>query len=294
MSSQTAILFQKNNFESSLLSSLKGLKESGEFHDVTLISQEGKDISAHKIVLAAGSPVLRSMMKKLRNMIPMVYLNGVSFGQLCAIRDFLYLGEATINEEMVPGFLEVSNNLNIEGLSDISENDDLNQDRKADIVNEQPNIVDNFTSDADLNHDRQVNTVNEDSSIGDNITSEADFNQERWFDTVNDISSFAGKYTRGPDAKLDAELLEKKATIVNPSWPVSGNFDSFLIKGSIGWKCTLCGKESGNKVNLRNHVRTNHSDEFPCDKCGKILDSRESLRRHKRDACKQAKKVYYF
>ena len=277
---------------SSLLSSLKVLKESDEFHDVTLISQEGKDISAHKIVLAAGSPVLRSMMKKLRNMIPMVYLNGVSFGQLCAILDFLYLYKATISEVMVPGFLEVANNFNIEGLSGISEKDDLNQDRKVDIVNYESNIVDNFTSDADLNHDRQADTVNEDSSIGDDITSEADFNQGGRFDTVNAISSFAGKYTRDPDAKLDADLLEKKATIVNPSRPVSGNFDSFLVKGSIGWKCTLCGKESGNKANLRSHVRANHSDEFPCDKCGKILNSRESLRRHKRDACKQAKKVY--
>lgn len=69
---------------------------SGDRHvDVTLACDDGSVIRAHRVVLAAASPLLASL---LRNpaLDHVVHLSGVRKPQLTHLLEFLYNGEALI------------------------------------------------------------------------------------------------------------------------------------------------------------------------------------------------------
>ena len=51
-----------NDFQSNISKSFGKLKNEQEFFDVTLISEDQKQVSAHKLVLSACSPYFRTIL----------------------------------------------------------------------------------------------------------------------------------------------------------------------------------------------------------------------------------------
>ena len=59
-SSQNAYRLKWNDFEPNIITSAFGsIREDGELFDVTLVARGGRSIKAHKMVLAACSPLFR-------------------------------------------------------------------------------------------------------------------------------------------------------------------------------------------------------------------------------------------
>lgn len=78
---------------------------SGDRHvDVTLACDDGSVVKAHRVVLAAASPLLASL---LRNpaLDHVVHLSGVRKTQLNHLLEFLYNGEALIPVRLFRGIL---------------------------------------------------------------------------------------------------------------------------------------------------------------------------------------------
>ena len=65
------------------------LKRSKHFCDVTLACEEGDVFSAHKIILAASSPVLNGILLSNQHSNPFIYMKGVKSNDLLAILDFV-------------------------------------------------------------------------------------------------------------------------------------------------------------------------------------------------------------
>jgi len=62
-------------------------------------------------------------------------------------------------------------------------------------------------------------------------------------------------------------------------------FQEYISKSdqSSGWKCTICGKESAQKVNLVKHVESVHFPDlfsYECKYCGKSFNAKNSLYAH--------------
>merc|ERR1712115_209208 len=105
-----------NDFQSSLSQSFSVLREESDFYDVTLVSDDLTQISAHKLVLSASSQLFKSILKKNPHSHPLLYLSGVDSSSLGFVMDYIYQGEVQIYQNELDNFLEVAEKLKIQGL----------------------------------------------------------------------------------------------------------------------------------------------------------------------------------
>ena len=91
---------------------------SGEFTDVTLVTDDKQQIKAHRNILSAASPVFKSIFQlDSSNANPVIYLRGIQHSEIESIMQFIYFGEARLYEQRMSEFLMVSKNLQIKDLS---------------------------------------------------------------------------------------------------------------------------------------------------------------------------------
>ena len=97
-----------NDFKTNVTSSFRKLRDSEDFYDVTLVSDDQKQISAHKIVLSASSEYFKNVLKRNKHSHPLLCLNGVNSNELNSILDFIYNGELQIYQENLDDFLQIA------------------------------------------------------------------------------------------------------------------------------------------------------------------------------------------
>ena len=97
---------------------LHTMRKFDEFTDVTLICDDQREIHAHKVVLSACSPVLKAILQRKDNGVPIVYLKGIQFPEMESILQFIYLGQTTVEQQRITSFLDVAKNLEIKELSE--------------------------------------------------------------------------------------------------------------------------------------------------------------------------------
>ena len=100
------------------------------FNDVTLVSDDYKQFPAHKVILSAGSTVLRKLLLiNSSSQNPVLYLKGMRNEELRTVLQFLYLGEARIPEDRVNDFMKAAQDLE---LKDFSYNNSSQQQQPVD------------------------------------------------------------------------------------------------------------------------------------------------------------------
>ena len=105
------------NFQQNISSAFRELRSDNDFSDVTLACKDGFQVSAHKVILASSSPFFMNILKMNKNPHPLIYMRGLKSEDLVAIVDFLYYGEAEIEQENLDTFLAVAEELKISGLT---------------------------------------------------------------------------------------------------------------------------------------------------------------------------------
>ena len=110
------LCLQWNDFQDNVKSSFGNLRDCTDFNDVTLACEDGQQIEAHKVILAASSPFFKALLKKNRHSHPLIYMRGMKSVDLVAIVDFLYYGEANIFQEDLDSFLSIAEELQLKGL----------------------------------------------------------------------------------------------------------------------------------------------------------------------------------
>ena len=79
-----------SDFQENLRTAFVELRNDNDFTDVTLACVDGKQLEAHKVILATSSPFFQNLLGKNKHAHPMVYLKGMKSDDLVAILDFLY------------------------------------------------------------------------------------------------------------------------------------------------------------------------------------------------------------
>ena len=95
---------------------MKELMMNEEFADVTLVTEDKKQIRANKSVLRTCSPVFEEILKREQNSSPIIYLRGIQYSEMESIIQFIYLGQATLYEERKNDFFAVAKLLEIKDL----------------------------------------------------------------------------------------------------------------------------------------------------------------------------------
>ena len=106
-----------NDFQDKVSQNFSLLRSEEEFFDVSLVSDDQKMMSAHKLVLSASSPYFKHILTNNKHSHPLLCLDGVSSGELQFVLDYIYHGEVQIHEEQLDRFLEVAKKLKLEGLT---------------------------------------------------------------------------------------------------------------------------------------------------------------------------------
>ena len=117
------LCLQWNDFKDNVNSVFKNLREDKNFSDVTLACEDGQQVAAHKVILAASSPFFQKLLRQNKHPNPLIYMRGIKSDDLLAIVDFLYSGEANVYQENLDSFLAIAEELQLKGLTGKSEND---------------------------------------------------------------------------------------------------------------------------------------------------------------------------
>lgn len=107
-----------NDFQSSILSSFRHLRDEEDFVDVT-IACEARSFTAHKVVLSACSPYFRKLLKANPCEHPIVILRDVRSEDIESLLRFMYNGEVHIGQDQLSDFLKTAQLLQVRGLADV-------------------------------------------------------------------------------------------------------------------------------------------------------------------------------
>ena len=104
------------NYSDHLKNMMKELMLDEDYADVTLVTEDKKQIRANISILRACSPVFKEILKKEKNLSPIIYLRGIQYSEMESVMQFIYLGEATFYQERMEEFLAVAESLEIKAL----------------------------------------------------------------------------------------------------------------------------------------------------------------------------------
>ena len=244
-----------SEFQDNVKVAFGSLREENEFADVTLACKDGQQIEAHKVILAACSPFFRDLLRRNKHPHPLIYLRGVKSEDLVGIVDFLYSGEANVNQENLDSFLAIAEELELKGF--LGQNNDQNTTATFETME--------LKVEPYVNYAEYLETVP--------VKPNKSFLKEQ-------KSKKEIKYCQivKPNHSVSQDLKELDAKVKS----MMGESENMTANGKQKARtCKVCGKE-GHGTNIRDHIELNHLDgvSIPCKNCGITFKSRYSLRKH--------------
>ena len=250
-----------NDFKENINTTFRDLRKDNNFTDVTLACEDGQQVEAHKVILASSSPFFKNLLEKNKHTHPLIYMRGVKSDELLPLVDFLYFGEAKIDQDNLESFLNIAEELQVKGLNG------------AEAGCGEEGVGANPSK---LNYDNKV--PNEDLKI--EINTIEPKSQSYSEDQIT--SSMAVELSRHYFSGDMKELDEKIDTMVGRGENMVRNGTKQMVKAYV---CHVCGKE-GVRSQIRDHIEINHLEgiSIPCKLCEKTFRSRHRLRQHKYNA----------
>ena len=250
-----------NDFQDNINTEFGKLRSEHEFSDVTLTCEDGQQVEAHKVILAASSPFFHTMLRRNKHPHPLIYMRGVKSKDLVAIVDFLYYGEANVYQESIDAFLALAEELNLKGLTRNGENKEQEEEN---IYKPEPTKI--ISTPKSSFSKTKLKPENEASS--NDIT----YNPTDTTISLQNPSTVSVYITdiQGLDEKVKS-MMAKSQNIIQ-------NGPNNSKKADI---CTICGKE-GRGRDIMDHIEANHLEgvSIPCNYCEKTFRSRNALRNH--------------
>jgi len=138
-----------------------------KFSDVTLATNDGYEIKAHKVILSAGSSFFYNVLKRSLHPNPFMYMKGIQKEELLKIVEFLYLGEAKLAVEDFEPFMETAKELQLKGLQSYSSGailvENECEEECADFF-DNTDSFDNSENDLEWDHFADINSSFKDTS----------------------------------------------------------------------------------------------------------------------------------
>ena len=119
MNADDTFCLKWNDFQENIKTSFVELRGDKDLVGVTLACEDGQ-LEAHKVILSSGSPFFRKLLRKMNNkqMHPFLFMRGLKTRQLTTMVDFIYLGEVSIHQDDLDGFLLLAQELELKGLTE--------------------------------------------------------------------------------------------------------------------------------------------------------------------------------
>ena len=195
------------------------------------------------------------MLKKNKHPHPMIYMRGLKAEDLVAMVDFLYFGEANVNQESLDVFLGLTEELRLKGLTGSSKEGHAAEQKYLDNANTPEKNIEERKHRVKKTPDvpKSMNVYNSNAKTESSSVALVSVEAHQLDEQIKSMMT----------------MTEKKMTVGSRTQGV--------------YACNVCGKED--KIsNIKTHIEANHIDSnisHSCDICGKISRSRDGLRQHK-------------
>ena len=248
-----AFILSWDDFSNKCPKVFKELWLDTDLSDVTLATEDGGQLSAHKVILAACSPLFKRLLQKNPNSHPLLYLMGVQQSQLQHLLSYIYLGQCDLTQDQLAAFMATGKQLEVEGLSrDFEENGVQESPEDARIL-EISNHIETRDEEAPV-------TLKEEISV-------SDTDQEKETTSLTAVNSFNG-------------LKCQQCNYIG-SCPSHLKQHMQYVHEGLKFDCANCDYKSGDKSNLKRHIEKNHLGiTYTCELCKQIFNLKHQLKCH--------------
>ena len=256
------LCLQWNDFKDNAIGAFGSLREDKEFSDVTLACEDGKQVEAHKVILASSSPFFKNLLWRNKHTHPLIYMRGVKSDDLLAIVDFLYCGEANVYQDNLDSFLAIAEELQLKGLMGKTDNDEeIERPNMEKPIPRKANMEKHFPKKSNQVHNKGGIALNSQPNLGQQIL----YDEQNTIEgTVALTSNFSGDIQELD--KMSHAMMEKTSS---------------KKYGMPLYKCKVCGKEAKHG-DMKKHIEANHLEgiSLPCNFCERTFRCKNSLAMH--------------
>ena len=275
-----------NDFPTNVVQSFQQLRHEEDFSDVTLVGDDFKPISAHKVVLSSCSEYFKNVLQNSqKHSHPVLCLQGLRKADLRNILDYIYNGELNIYQEDLEGFMLIAQRLKLEGLNGKDEDED-------DVDFQEQSAMNDSTATGDEKiQNEQFYVANNRIHLGD-LKGAAPLIGTSFSTSLTSIDT--GPLVReapvvgiAVDEKRHVAKGHQDKKIVIPSgFADIASLDEKLVEmfsrdQSGMYSCHNCPKIFKKRAHMLEHVETHVEGlQFACNFCSKSLRSRNTLKNH--------------
>ena len=290
-------------FDTNLKSSYAGLRETLDFSDVTLVCADGHQVEAHKVILATASPFFYNILQSNKHPHPLIYMKGLEWTDLNDIIDFIYHGEVSVAQNNLTEFLEISEELQIKGLSKGSykENNE-NEQLEAEETYKENKVLLRNKEEIDIKKSKEYKTTVE--SVKSEPLVFSDNTEGQLIELPNShtciycTNSYKlkdslkthiwRKHKQNKQIETEENVTEssnssQSGDLIENNVETFASTDDMLVFTDGIWKCVVCNKQSHGKRkwDLIAHVETHMEGlSYKCKFCPTIAKSRGARNTH--------------
>ena len=268
--------FSYSEFKNNASETFGDFWKEKDFVNVTLVSSDEVNISAHKVILASASPVLKRALVKNPHEHPLMFFNGIRSSVLERLIKFIYLGECSVEQDDLVSFLDAGKGLQIRGLAD-----------ELDEPQQKPDPGDSFQRKKSKDsHALEQFVVDNNGHLDDNsqLDPEDNINLK---EEVNEISE------EQPRAKVENMRKDEITAVVFKIDSIGGkdvrigdqdNWNSHMHKNTEGkFQCNQCDYEQVHMSSLIIHIKAVHERlKVSCEVCDFQTGYKRALNDHMR------------
>merc|ERR1712129_514195 len=249
------------DFEHSASESFRKLLSDTTFADVTLVCDDDKQITAHKVMLVSSSEFFRKILTRNPHQHPLIYLTDVNHSQLKALLSFIYLGETEVGKDDLDSFMKTAKKLGIEGLMDHSMDDDT-----AEEINVGHTLL----------HQNEIHIKKETSPFQDQLSLQTTLNVDETRYLDHDPNQESNTII---NPEIETKSIE---TVQDKSFEKSEKQYIFnLSDGEAKFQCRHCDKSFTQPGTLNRHVKVIHAGvRYQCSKCEYEATYQQALKKH--------------
>merc|ERR1711936_440346 len=224
-----------------LMENLQELFYEKHFADVTIVSDDGIQLTAHKVILSACSSVLRNMLVNNPHPHPMLLMRGIKKTHLMSILKFMYCGETKILRDNIDEFVSICRDLKV---NDIVSSDDLDTP-----VDDEEGFQENTESNQKEHVEGLLNSMEQ----------------------IDEKVEISEGNRPGEIIEIDLDIEATKPSLTQEStekMPEKGNCENLEL--SKLHACKECDYETVSVFNLKRHKYAKHENskhQYKCEHC---------------------------
>ena len=256
MGSSEKFCLKWNDFQTNVSKTFAQLRRESGLFDVTLVTNDQQQVSAHRLVLSACSDFFKTIFHSNTHSHPLLYLDCVNSREINLVLDYIYQGEVQIFQEHLGRFLEVAEKFNLDGLQagnfSSSEGEEFTNSKHEDTENSYEGRDGSTATHAYSDYGSSSSSTRQ---IVKKNSSQQSFNYTKTLKLLNEHE----------DNKVEIE----------------SKFQKLVVEENNSLTCIICAYIAKKPSDMKRHLEK-HIDglSYDCQFCEKTFRTSSSLRVH--------------